>query len=1230
MKKLYSIASFFVLIFSSFCANGQNNFFLDQAENSLQRTANEKRVIIPGKYRTTRMDMTGMKNFLWSLPAEQNPGNRNQAPIIELPMPNGTMAKFRVWESTIMEPGLATKYPEIKTFAGQGISDPYATIRFDYNPYDGFHAQVLSVNGNVYIDPYARNNVNNYISYYTRDNKREEDFVCNTISNPDPNIAARIESGPCRGTQLYTYRLALACTGEYAVAVCSPAAPTVPLTLTKMITSVNRVTGVYETELSIRMILVANTDQLIYLDGTADPYTNNNGGTMLGQNQTNIDNIIGSGNYDIGHVFSTGGGGIAGLGVVCRPGQKSRGVTGLTNPVGDNFDIDYVAHEMGHEYGGNHPFNSQTGSCGGGNRNGSTAYEVGSGTSIMAYAGICGSDDIQPHSDPFMHTISFDEISNYVAGAGGTCPSITATGNTLPVITSMSNNNVNIPLNTPFTLTGSATDADGDALTYCWEEWDLGPAGAWNSGAVSTTAPLFKSRPPSASGSRTFPDISVILAGYPANPPSVMEGLKGETLPQIARNMKFRLTVRDNRAGGGGVVTGGEGCQAGFTGTFQVTTVDGTGPFLVTVPNGGENWPGGSSQTITWNTAGTNAAPINAANVKISLSTDGGQTYPTVLAASTPNDGSETLNLPAVTSTTARIKVEAVGNIFFDISNNNFTLSTPVTNFDFGLPAAANVACNATTTSTITLGTTSSGGYNTPINLSASNVPSGATVTFGTNPVIPGSGSDVTLNNVNLLSFGTYNVTINGISGTITHTRVVTFNVQPGTAPTITVQPTSQSVCSGGNVSFGVTAPAALSYQWEVSTNGGVTYVAIGGATSSTYILNGVGFAQNNYQYHCFVTGQCNTLFSNPAVLTVFTAPSITTQPQSVTLCAASNNIFSVAANGTNLSYQWQLSTNGGGTFNDIGGAIASTYTAAGITAGMNGYQYRTVVNGTCTPSATSNAAILTVISPVIVTTQSADITICETGNVSFTVAGSGAGVLYQWQLSTDGGINYSNIGGATLAMLNVNAVTAAMNNNRYRALLSNPTCTTPTPSNGAILTVNARPTVALSASPYTNLFPGLITTLTAAIVPSATGFNITWNRNGTVIPGVAGTTYTTGVTGLGDYRVDIVNTTTGCNNQSNVLRIADSASSRLFIYPSPNDGHFTVAYYNSGGASIQRSITVYDDHGARMYSAGFVVTGPYQLLDINIKPAARGVYILVIGDVSGKKLADGKLIVYY
>jgi hypothetical protein len=472
---------------------------------------------------------------------------------------------------------------------------------------------------------------------------------------------------------LYKYRLAVACTGEYAIAATGNPNPAQAEVLSRIVTSVNRVNGIYESELAIRLILVANETNVIYTDPTTDPFTgNNNGGTLIGESQNVMTLNIGSTNYDIGHTFSTGAGGTATLGCVCGM-MKARGITGSPNPVGDAYDVDYVAHEMGHQFGALHTFNSSAQFCGG-NWSPSSAYEPGSGTSIMAYAGICSTDNIQPNSDPYFHTMSFDQITLYLESSG-TCKVSVATGNTLPVITSMGTTGKYIPRGTPFTLTGTATDANGDALTYSWEEVDLGASTVWNGGATTITSPLFRSRTPKASGSRTFPDMAVILAGYPNNPPEYMGGLKGETLPQVARAMRFRLTVRDNRVNGGAMVTGGAGC--GMTTAFVVNVANTTGPFAVTAPNGGEEFNGGTTQTVRWNVVGTSASPISCASVKISLSTDGGWTYPTLLLTSTPNDGVADVLLPAINTTTARIKVEAIGNIFFDISDNNFSIIPP-------------------------------------------------------------------------------------------------------------------------------------------------------------------------------------------------------------------------------------------------------------------------------------------------------------------------------------------------------------------------------------------------------------------------------------------------------------------------------------------------------------------------------------------------------------------------
>ena len=565
-----------------FAQVNSQNLWQDIDESQIVSTG--ERYIIPQQFRTIKLDVAGMQNFLSTAPMENSDAAKTNTLTLSLPMPDGSMQRFAVVESPVMAPELAAKYPEIKTYMGKGIDDVYASVRFDLTPL-GFHAMIQSANGNVFIDPYALGDTENFISYYTKDfSNDQKTFECEVISDENRlqelNYLKESMVLTPTGPQLRTYRLAVACTGEYAAFFGG----TVPLALAAVVTSVNRVNGVYEKEVAVRMVLVANNDTLIFTNASTDPYTNNNGSTMLGQNQTTFDARIGSANYDIGHVFSTGGGGVAYLGVICVNGSKARGVTGSGAPVGDPFDIDYVAHEMGHQYSGNHSFNGSSGSCSGGNRNGSTAYEPGSGSTIMAYAGICSPQNLQNNSDPYFHVVNFDEIVAYTNfGSGNGCAVITNTGNGAPTVT-VPSGGFYIPKSTPFSLTGSATDPNSDPLTYCWEEYDLGPAGA--PGTPSGNAPIFRSWNPTTSPTRYFPRLVNLL-----NNTTVI----GEILPTYARTLTFRLTARDNKLGGGGV----NYAQMQFN-------VDGnSGPFLVTSPNTNVTWAGESSQTVTWNVANT-------------------------------------------------------------------------------------------------------------------------------------------------------------------------------------------------------------------------------------------------------------------------------------------------------------------------------------------------------------------------------------------------------------------------------------------------------------------------------------------------------------------------------------------------------------------------------------------------------------------------------------------------
>lgn len=662
MKQAFTLV-LFLLASASFTAQNTNDIWKAIDEKDLKPTG--KRDIIPDKYQTYHLNLDNFKSLLFQAPLEEHISSSNSSIIVTLPMPDGTLQKFKVSESPVMEASLQMSFPQIRTYNVKGIDDKYASGKLDITEY-GFHAMIRSPYGDVYIDPYCKWNTADYISYYTKDffKPLNERGVCEgvIVSNElHGGINAKTDNTAavfCAGANLKTYRMALACTGEYARAACGTGTntPTTSQILSKVVTSVNRVDGVYETEVAVKLVLVASTTITLYGDPNTDPFSgNNNATTLIGESQTVIGGNIGSANYDIGHTFSTGGGGLANLGCVCGS-SKAKGITGSPSPVGDAYDIDYVAHEVGHQFGGNHTFNGNQGSCSG-NINTSTAVEPGSGITIMAYAGICSSDDIAAHSIPYFHAISYDEITTFInSGGGNNCDVMTATGNHAPTV-NIGTLSYTVPAGTPFTLTGSATDQDGDALTYQWEEIDLGPtSGSWNIG----TKPFFKSHNPTTSPSQNFPDLSASQNGN-------LQAVAGEYTPTTAQTLKFRFTVRDNRMGGGGV------CSA----TTAVVSTTVAGPFAVTsqsvllLP-----YPSGSTQNVTWNVANTNLAPFNVSNVNIYLSINGGTTW-TLAVANTPNDGTEPVILPTVATTqvNCRVKVESIGSNFFSINKKQFKIT---------------------------------------------------------------------------------------------------------------------------------------------------------------------------------------------------------------------------------------------------------------------------------------------------------------------------------------------------------------------------------------------------------------------------------------------------------------------------------------------------------------------------------------------------------------------------
>lgn len=528
-----------------------------------------------------------------------------------------------------------------------------------------------------------------------------------------------------------------------------------------MNTTMTRVNGVFEKDFAARMVLIANNDAVIYTNASTDPYSAASGmSNWNSQLQSTLTSVIGEANYDIGHLFgASGGGGNAGcIGCICTNGSKGSGYTSPADaiPSGDNFDIDYVAHEMGHQFGGNHTFSM--------NNEGTGAnMEPGSGSTIMGYAGIT-SQDIQPHSDAFFHAISIQQITNNIKAK--TCSVNTNTGNSIP--TANAGADYTIPKGTPFMLTGTSTDADGDSLTYIWEQMDNASSSQTGaSSAASATkasGPNFRSWTPTTSPVRYFPRMASILTGATT---TAGAEITVEALSSVARTLNFRFTARDNRAGG-----------AGNNSDDAVITVNGTaGPFSVTSQNSATTYAGGSSQTITWNVAGTTANGVNAANVDILWSTDNGNTWTTLLAG-TPNDGTQAVTIPNVTTTTGRIMVKGSNHIFFDVNNANISVNAGSGTPDTVAPTAPTLAASGTTSTSTNLSwsgaTDNVGVTGYDVYMNASLIGSTATTTYTVTGLTPSTNYSFSVKAKDAagntsVSSNTVNVTTLAGGGTVTY-----------------------------------------------------------------------------------------------------------------------------------------------------------------------------------------------------------------------------------------------------------------------------------------------------------------------------------------------------------------------------------------------------------------------------------------------------------------------------
>ena len=712
-----------------------------QKENYQDQKQIYQKKNFPLKFELIYLDIDELKNQL-------KPLSSGAKQFIKLPNSKGVLLAYEIKETSNFNAVLAAKFSMIKSYDAQGIDDPTAVAKISIGT-DGFHAVIFSGNdGSYYIDPYSKDH-KEYIVYRRADlGKNKNTFECEVEQTSEKMASEQIFLQNANDGMLRTFRLAVVCSGEYAQfhltkqGVSSEATDAIKkaAVLSAINTSMTRINGVYEKDLGVRMELVANNEEIIFLDAANDNISDGSAGTMINEVQSICDTVIGDENYDIGHIFSIGGSGLAGLGVVCLTGQKARGVTGISSPTGDPYDIDYVSHEMGHQFGANH---TQNNSC---NRNDATAVEPGSASTIMGYAGICA-PNVQNNSDDHFHSINITEMWNTIQSSA-TCATLSDANNEAP--TANAGADFNIPKSTPFVLKGSATDANGMAsLTYNWEQID-NEISTQSPESTNTGGPMFRSLPSKTTPDRYMPNLSTVVGGSVSS--------TWEVVPSVARDLNFSFLVRDNNAGGGNSARD----------DVKITVIQ-ADAFTVSAPNTAVSWDVGTSQTITWNKGTTDIAPINCQNINIKLSVDGGISFPIMIKANTANDGSEDVIIPNNVSTSARIMIEAVDNIFYNVNTSNFTINSTEPTFILTETSGSQTVCNSENQTAIyNLNFDFINDYSESVTFSASGQPTGSNVTFSATSVNGDETVTMTVSNLEGVTAQFYPIDIEASSSTIT------------------------------------------------------------------------------------------------------------------------------------------------------------------------------------------------------------------------------------------------------------------------------------------------------------------------------------------------------------------------------------------------------------------------------------------------------------------------------
>jgi hypothetical protein len=638
----------------------------------------------PAAYRAVTLDLAGLKTELRAAARSIRQGRSNN---LALPLPEGGVTYFTLSESDVLPAALASRYPQLKSY--KGVDSQGRHVRLDITPY-GLQAMVYDNEGGIWIVQPAQQLSGKAIRASDRgdvywsfrraalpasapfnENAVPKDMLQGKASSKRPGAAPyRAHASRAGGSVMYDYRLAMAATSSYTKSFGG----TVEGGLAAIITMVNRLNEIYENDLGVHFTLIADADKIIYTTPGNDPYAElEPGGEGINEeNVTNLAQVIGNNNFDVGHVVSAdGAGGMAEIASTCQDEVKAYGSTGRTHPVGDAFVVDFVAHELGHSFGSYHTHNSKTSTLP------DKAVEPGEGSSIMGYAGVIGGIfSYQPHSDAYFNSSSIDSIQDWTAGAGGACASRKVNLGAAPWIAPESllppdafsslsgRKRYTIPARTPFTLKAAVTSTDASKLTYTWEQFDVGPeqAGRLKDDGRS---PIFRSFKPHTGVEQTFPSLAAVLGTEPLG--------NGQVYPASTRQLSFHLTVRDNALRSGMASTGPNTA----TGNLYLNVLDTGSAFAVTAPKTAVTWKSGSEQTVTWNVAKTDKAPIACPKVDVGLSLDGGYTWGTAaLARLVPNTGSAKIKLPANTvSSKARVRVSCSNNVFFAVSPVNLNIA---------------------------------------------------------------------------------------------------------------------------------------------------------------------------------------------------------------------------------------------------------------------------------------------------------------------------------------------------------------------------------------------------------------------------------------------------------------------------------------------------------------------------------------------------------------------------